>query len=83
MQEKNLFELINNKKTPIKPTSKNETTKMAETIEQLAYDYAKNLSLWRMGNKSAGARARRIMYDLVKLSPVLNKAMITTDKGKW
>jgi len=83
MQEKNLFQTINNKKTPIKPTSKNETTQMAESMEQLAYDYAKELSLWRMGNKSAGVRARGIMYDLVKLSPVLNKAMITTDKGKW
>ena len=71
------------KRVPIVPTNKNETTQLAEEMRALALDYAENLDFWRKGNKTAGKRARTTMYDLVKLSPVLNKAMIKTDKEEW
>ena len=71
------------KRLPIVPTNKNETMQLAEDIRALANEYAQNLDLWTKGNKTAGKRARVIMYDIAKLSPVLNKAMQKTDKKEW
>ena len=78
-----LFKTIDDKKVPIVPSNKNETYELSEEIRELSHSYVQNLYLWGRGNKTAGKRARVTMYALVKLSPVLNKAMLKTDKGEW
>lgn len=78
----NLFEIVNDKKVPIEPVDRDEVEMYVATMATMANQYAKELSLWRKGNKTAGRRARTLMYDMIKISPVLNKAMIKVDKGE-
>ena len=78
-----LFKRVDDKKVPVRPTTKVETIELTKAIEKMAQEYSLNLALWREGNKAAGRRARTTMHDLVKLSPVLNKAMTKTDREEW
>jgi len=68
---------------PIAPTSKNETTALAEALRNEALSYAQDMQLWIVGNKTAGTRARTTMAIIKKMTSTLNKAMIKTDKGEW